>query len=391
MINDDLLSPAVLEQINRPTADAICLPNEAYTHDSFLERERSEIFDRQWVFAAVGAQIPRRGDVLPVEIAGRPVVLTRNRNGEVRAFHNVCRHRGLQLVSDRKQGCATLVCPYHSWAYSLDGELKKTPHFGGHDCDDAPGLDRSEYGLAGIRCEMWHDLIFLNLSGDAAALEHSLGPLQARWADYDLTLLRHGGTATFDVATNWKLAVENFVESYHLPWTHPSLNGYSRMQAHFNMLEPTYLGQGSTGYDSVAAGHPDLPMFPGLSEQARRTAEYPYVMPNLLLGMHPSYLFVFGIQPVTPERTREVFHFYYVGDAAMTDELAAQRSKPIDSWLGINAEDIVMIEGMQRGRRSPGYVNGRFSPYHEVTTHEFQRRVANQLSRSMPVAEAAFS
>ncbi|ROO27127.1 2Fe-2S ferredoxin [Salinisphaera orenii MK-B5] len=388
-MTETVLTPRVIEQLNRPTGDAVCLPNAAYTSPEILDRERDEIFDRQWVIAGVGAELPRRGDVVPVEIAGRPVVLTRNRADAVRAFHNVCRHRGLQLVGEARRGCATLVCPYHSWAYSLDGELKKTPHFGGHDCDDSPALDRRQYGLAEIRCETWYDLIFVNLSGDAPPLADCMGPLESRWADYDLSRLRHGGSATFEVEANWKLAVENFVESYHLPWTHPSLNDYSRMQAHFNMLEPTYMGQGSQGYDSVAAGHPDLPTFPDLPEARRSTAEYPYVMPNLMLGMHPSYLFVFAIQPLSPERTREIFHFYFVGDAAMGDDLAAQRQRPIEAWTGINAEDIEMIEGMQRGRHSPGYAGGRFSPYHEATTHEFQRRIANQLGRDTAAARVA--
>lgn len=378
---DDVLTPNVIERLNGRTEDAICLPSATYTSEAFLDREREAIFDRQWVFAAVGSQIPSRGDALPVEILGRPIVLTRNRAGQVNAFHNVCRHRGLQLVSGPQHGCATLVCPYHSWTYSLDGELKKTPHFGGHDCHEAPSLDRSQYGLAKVRCEMWHDLVFVNLSGDAAPLSSVMGPLDERWAEYDLSLLRHAGAATFDVQANWKLAVENFVESYHLPWTHPSLNRYSQMQSHFNMLEPTFLGQGSHHYDSARAGHPDLPMFPGLSAERQTQAEYPFIMPNLMLGMHPSYLFVFALQPVSAEHTREFFHFYFVGDAALRDDLAAQRECVIEAWKGINREDITMLEGMQRGRHSPGYRDGRFSPYHEVTTHEFQRRIANQCAR----------
>lgn len=387
MINE-VLTPNVIERLNSRTEDAICLPNEAYTSQAFLDRERQAIFDQQWVFVAAGSQIPARGDVLPVNVAGRSILLTRNREGRVNAFHNVCRHRGLQLVSNQQSGCATVVCPYHSWTYSLDGDLKKTPHFGGHNCHDAPNLNREEYGLAKVRCDMWHDLVFVNLSGDAGSLADTMGPLDERWAEYDFSLLRHGGSATFEARTNWKLAIENFVESYHLPWTHPSLNGYSRMQAHFNMLEPTYLGQGSDQYDSESAGHPDLPLFPGLSEARETVAEYPFVMPNLMLGIHPSYLFVFAVQPISPEETHELFHFYFVGDEAMTDELAEQRLRVMHAWKGINLEDITMIEGMQLGRHSPGYRDGKFSPYHETTTHEFQRRIANQLVRAVSKAAA---
>lgn len=376
-MSEEVLTQAIMDGLNASVDQAICLPNAAYTSEAFLEREREALFDRGWTYAAVGAQLPARGDAFPVEVAGRPILLTRDRDGQVHAFHNVCRHRGLQLVSEPQHGKPTLVCPYHSWTYALNGDLKKTPHFCGPDCHDGGSLDRSEYGLMKIRCEMWHDLIFVNLSGDAGPLSDVMGPLEQRWADYDFSLLRYGGSASFDIETNWKLAVENWVESYHLPWTHHTLNSISDMSVHYSMLEDTYLGQGSNTYDADVGGHPDLPIFPGLSEEKKAVAEYPYVSPNLNMGIHPSFFFVFSMQPVGPEKTHEEFHFYFVGDEAMTDELAEQRQRVIETWKEINGEDIGMLVGMQKGRHSPGYRNGKFSPYHESTTHEFQRRLAN--------------
>ncbi|MDA3922040.1 MAG: aromatic ring-hydroxylating dioxygenase subunit alpha [Salinisphaera sp.] len=378
-MREDVLMPDIVDGLNAPINQAICLPNAAYTSDAFLELERADIFDSQWTFVAVGSRLPRRGDVLPVESAGRPLVLTRDRDGSIHAFHNVCRHRGLKLVEQGKRGCATLVCPYHAWTYALSGELKKTPHFGGPNCADVEGFDRSNYGLMPVRCDAWNDLVFVNLSGDAPPLADVMAPMAEQWADYDLFQLRHAGSAVFNVDTNWKLAIENFLESYHLPWTHPELNEFSNMEAHYSLLDPGFIGQGSRDYDSVAAGHPDLPMFPYLPEPLTRTAEYPLVAPNLMMGMHPSYLFTFNVQPDGPERTIEQFEFYFVGDAAMTDELSDQRARVFEAWRHINAQDITMIEGMQRGRHSPGYQHGRFSPYHEATTHEFQRRLANRM------------
>ncbi|WP_423823290.1 aromatic ring-hydroxylating dioxygenase subunit alpha [Salinisphaera sp. SPP-AMP-43] len=379
-MSDEVLTPSIVDGLNAPVDQAICLPNEAYTSDDFLQREREQVFDPQWAFAAVGSRLPRRGDVFPVNVAGRPLVLTRDRDGSINAFHNVCRHRGLKLVEEGKRGCATLVCPYHAWTYALSGELKKTPHFGGPDCHDMEGFDRSQYGLMSVRCDVWNDLVFVNLSGDAPPLAEVMAPMGEHWANYDFSQLRHAASATFHVDTNWKLAIENFLESYHLPWTHPELNEFSEMSAHFSLLEPGFLGQGSRDYDSTVAGHPDLPLFPDLNEPQSRTAEYPYVGPNLMMGMHPSYFFVFSIQPDGSGRSVEQFEFYFVGDAAMTEELSGQRERVIEAWRNINDEDITMIEGMQRGRHSPGYQHGRFSPYHETTTHEFQRRLANRMA-----------
>jgi choline monooxygenase len=376
----EILSGQVLEQINRPTGLAVCLPNAACTSAEFLEAERQRIFFAGWTFAAAGAEVARAGDALPITLAGLPLLLVRNRDGVLKAFHNVCRHRGVQLVPNKLSGCSAIACRYHGWTYALDGALIRTPHFSGPNKHDTPSIDRSCMGLQEVRCETWNDLVFVNVSGTAPPLAEHLEPLTRRWAHYDLARLRHGGSCTFDVAANWKLAIENFLESYHLPFAHPSLNAASKMQVHYSMVEELYLGQGSRQYDAKQAGHAGLPVFPGLSEARARVAEYPTLLPNLMLGIHADYLFVFGLDPVAPDRTRETFHFYYVGEEALAEELKPARDAVVAFWRATNLEDIGVVEGMQIGRRSPGYRHGRFSPYHEVTTHEFQRRVANTVA-----------
>ena len=376
----EILSPRMLEAINRPTADAICLPNEAYTAAAFLDAERKTVFAENWIFVGVGAEIPDAGDVLPVMVAGLPLFLLRDAAGAIRVFHNVCRHRGMQLVGEKQKRRPKLVCRYHSWTYELDGTLAMTPCFGGPDNHESPGIDRGRMGLEPVRCDSWNDLVFVNPSGTASSLAEHLEPLRQRWAHYDLSLLRYGGSCRFDLAANWKLAMENFLESYHLPFAHPTLNAASKMEAHYSIVEELYLGQVSHGYEPQKAGHAALPPFPGLSAAQQKTAEYPTLLPNLMLGLHPDYLFVFGVDPVAPDRTQETFHFYFIGEAAVSGAFADARQSVIELWRRTNAEDITVVEGMQMGRRSPGYHDGRFSPYHEVTTHEFQRRIANQMA-----------
>jgi choline monooxygenase len=380
----DVLSPEMIAAINRPTGEAICLPNAAYTAQSVLEVERKTFFTEDWVFAAVGAQLPDRGDVLPLTVAGLPVLLVRDKDSRINAFHNVCRHRGVQLVAEPQKRRPMLVCRYHSWTYALDGTLTRTPCFSGPEDHDSPGIDRAKMGLERIACEVWNDLVFINVSGKAAPLARALAPLSARWAHYDMTKLRHGGSCTFELAANWKLAIENFLESYHLPWAHPSLNRASKMEVHYSMVEDLYLGQGSHLYDPKTVGHAELPRFPGLTKAQQTVAEYPTLLPNLMLGIHPDYLFVFGVDPLSTDRTAETFHFYFVGEAALSAELAPARERVMALWQKTNREDIAMVEGMQIGRQSPGYHDGRFSPYHEVTTHEFQRRIANRLTGNKP-------
>jgi choline monooxygenase len=376
----DILSPRMLEAINRSTEDAICLPNAAYTAAAFLDAERKSVFAENWIFVSVGAEIPDAGDVLPVMVAGLPLLLLRDATGAVRAFHNVCRHRGMQLVGEKQKRRPKLVCRYHSWTYELDGTLAMTPFFGGPDNHESPCIDRGRMGLEPVRCDSWNDLVFVNPSGTAPPLAEHLEPLTRRWSHYDFSLLRYGGSCRFDVTANWKLAMENFLESYHLPFAHPTLNAASKMEAHYSIVEGLYLGQGSHGYEPQIAGHADLPRFPGLTAAQQKTAEYPTLLPNLMLGLHPDYLFVFGVDPAAPDRTAETFYFYFVGEAAMSDAFADARKDVVELWRKTNVEDITVVEGMQIGRRSPGYHDGRFSPYHEVTTHEFQRRIANQMA-----------
>ncbi|MEO0409822.1 MAG: aromatic ring-hydroxylating dioxygenase subunit alpha, partial [Cyanobacteria bacterium P01_A01_bin.135] len=248
------------------------LPAEAYGSDRYFEQEQKTVFARTWVCVGVASDVPNPGDVYPTEVAGMPIVLVRDGRrtpGEqttLRAFHNICRHRGLQLVNKPCNVQGNLRCPYHSWTYKLDGTLRNTPHFGGYHQSSYIGFDRTSKGLLPIRCEQWLDLVFVNLSGDAPPLAEYLQPARDRWADYDLSLLRREPReVNLQCRANWKLAVENFSESYHLSWVHPSLNSCSRMEDHFGFdLGDTHVGQGSLLYKSGVIEGRSLPQFPGL-------------------------------------------------------------------------------------------------------------------------------
>ncbi|MGF1536929.1 MAG: aromatic ring-hydroxylating dioxygenase subunit alpha [Elainellaceae cyanobacterium] len=367
------------------------LPAEAYSSDRYFERERQTVFSQSWVCVGLASDLPNPGDIYPTEVAGIPIVLVRDRRPQdgpserrkLRAFHNVCRHRGLQLVSQSCNVQGSLRCPYHSWTYKLDGTLKNTPHFGGYYQNTYAGFDRIDKGLVPIRCEQWLDLVFVNLSGDAPPLADYLKPAIDRWAGYDLELLRREPKeVTLACNANWKLAVENFSESYHLSWVHPSLNGCSRMEDHFGFdIGDTHVGQGSLLYKSGVVEGRSLPQFPGLAALNKQTiAEYITVFPNLMLGVHPDYFLVFLANPLSHDRTAERMVFYFVGDAAMAPENEALRHLPIDLWKLTNDEDIEMIERMQAGRRSPSFDGGCFSPALEQPVYRFQQKVAQMVN-----------
>ncbi|MGP1387261.1 MAG: aromatic ring-hydroxylating oxygenase subunit alpha [Thainema sp.] len=366
------------------------LAAEAYTSTRYLNRERATVFSNYWVCVGLASDVSNPGDVYPTDVAGMPIALIRDRTGTLRAFHNICSHRGLQLVNKPCNIQGNLRCPYHSWAYKLDGTLKSTPHFGGYHKDTYDGFDRQSKGLSPIRCAQWFDLVFVNLSGDAPPLEEYLAPVIERWSIYDLSQLhREPRDISLQCKANWKLAVENFSESYHLSWVHPALNSCSRMEDHFGFeVGDVHVGQGSLLYKSGVVEGRSLPTFPELETHQKETvAEYITVFPNLMIGVHPDYFLVFTVNPLSPGKTQERMTFYFVGDQAMTPENKALRHLPIDLWQATNDEDIDMIERLQVGRKSPRFDGGCFSPELEKTVYRFQQMVAKAVQEERVVSQ----
>ena len=210
------------------TRAASGLPNVAYTSEEFLELETKLLFARSWMCAGFGHDIPDPGDAIPVTAAGVPVILMRGGDGRVRAFHNVCPHRGTQLLAEPCRGAAALTCPAHGWSYDLSGQVVGKPSFEG------PHQHSSERDvcLFPVRSAQWFDVIFVNIDGRAPELADYMAPFTARLEGYDFSTLRYGGTVTYDLASNWKLVHENFIEPYHAVQVHPRLEAWTPATAH---------------------------------------------------------------------------------------------------------------------------------------------------------------
>jgi choline monooxygenase len=198
--------------------------------------------------------------------------------------------------------------------------------------------------------------------------------------------MRLGAVQDFALAANWKLPIENFIEGYHLPWTHPFLNAISSMANHYSVIDEPIAGQGSDLYERDKAGHDTLPVFSGLSEHWRVRAEYPSLLPNMLMGVHVDHITVWGIYPDGVGRSTERVYFFYAGDVALAPDFAPVRAVVESNLRSINLEDVGVVESMQRGRASPGYVDAHFSPYHEGCVHSFEKRVANAVAAGLGVA-----
>jgi choline monooxygenase len=248
---------AALGRVRGESGLASRLPSAAYTDAEFLALEYRRWLARTWLYVGRGHEIPEEGDVLPVP--GHPFFLVRNKKGEVRAFQNACRHRGHALVDGPCRGLRLFTCPYHAWSYDLDGRLLGTPHFGGHKVHQVAGFDPADYGLVPVRCETWHDWIFLNIDGEAEDLATFVAPMAQRLADVDFGRLTH--YLTIDAGAlglNWKLAMENNMEPYHVPVVHRSTAAGQPLSAHRSFVERPVMGctvdiPGST-YTNTAHG-----------------------------------------------------------------------------------------------------------------------------------------
>ncbi len=383
----EIITADVVARLNSPTANAVGLPREVYTQPDFFELERDHVLAATWMCVGIASDLAHDGDLLPYDFAGVPILLLRDNGGAVRAFHNVCSHRGVQLVAEPRNTREAITCPYHAWTYSLDGRLLRRPRFCGtpHCPDDR--FDPVAMGLRPIRCELWHQLIFVNLDGNAPPMAEYVRPLAERWADRDLSLLRHGDGLRFGIQANWKLVVENFCERYHLPSVHPALNRYSAVDHSFQILRAgLYSGVGSTSYAPPLVGAWPLPAFPGLAPEQKSTAEYIALFPNVMLGCLADHFYAFILQPLASDHTRERFEFFFVGDEAMAPKFAAARQDCIDRRELINGEDISIVERMQVGRRSPAMTGGVFSAALEDTTHNFQKTLLLRLQEAGVVA-----
>jgi choline monooxygenase len=392
--------PEGIENVLRDTASANGLPNEVYTDPDFLRTERDLVFARTWTALGFGSDIPEAGDVHPTQLLGIPLILLRDRQGQVRVFHNVCSHRGRQLVDQPTKVEAGLRCPYHSWHYGLDGSLKGTPHIGGMNCHSCEGFDKSRHGLKEVRSAVWCDIVFVNLDGQAEAFEDYIEPVMRRWEAFwgrtgprELRPAASGdGALTLDVEANWKLAVENYCESYHLPWVHPGLNSYSRLEDHYIVLDEdgeSFAGQGTRVYNLAEVAGITMPKLSQWPREREREAEYLALYPNALLGLQADHFFVVLLEPLSERATREHLRISYVGDAAVDDEHAAARESQLQAWKTVFEEDVTMVEGMQRGRASPAYAGGVFSPVQDVPTHHFHQWVASRLRPEVAAATAA--
>jgi glycine betaine catabolism A len=374
-----ILTAEELASVRRPYLGARLLPGRAYHDAAIYEWERRNIFAADWVIVGRANEAADPGTYFVTEIDGESIVVVRGRDGELRAFYNVCRHRGTAVVEEPCGKVIRFQCPYHAWIYDLDGKLVRAKH-----TDDLEEFCRDEYGLAPIRLEIWQGFVFLNLDPDATFLLDQLGDLVDHLARFDFGDLRPARTINYEVAANWKFIAENYSECYHCPGLHPQLNKLTPYDLG-EEYETNGAWQGgwmefSDGVETMAldggrGSRRGRPAMAGMTAQDERRVDYCVVWPTAFLSIHPDYLLVHRLIPDGPARTKVLCELLFEpGTMARPD---FDPSDAIAFWDLTNTQDWHVCELQQRGTRSRSWVAGRYSNQ-EDSVHAFDQMVADR-------------
>ena len=378
-----------LDIVNKPISQAHGLPNECYTSKEYTFIERKKLFEDKWTVIGTASSLQNVGDVKPFDLLGLPLLIVRNKKNKIKVFHNVCSHRGVKLVDKPGNIRNVIRCPYHSWSYTSDGELVATPHIGGMNKHQTSKFDKSKSNLKEIKSYVWLDLIIVNISDNEIPFEEYIKPLDKRWSKFwnieDRKLINHAhdfGYFKLKAKCNWKFAIENYCESYHLPWVHPGLNEYSKIDDHYHIqgLPNRFAGQGTTNYNPEFKGKKKFPSFPNWPKNKENIAEYVALFPNVMLGIHKDHYYAYWLEPIDHENTLEHMEIYYVGEkAAKSEKFKSLRKQNHKLWEDIQKEDVDIIQRMQIGRNSNSYNGGNFSPDMDNPTHHFHKWVTNNI------------
>jgi Rieske 2Fe-2S family protein len=357
------------------------LPREAYLSRDVFARERERIFSREWVVVGREEELQTPGDYVVKDVAGESILIVRTREGRLAAHYNVCRHRGSQLVPDCLAGrfAGAIRCPYHSWTYTLEGELRTAPFL-----DEADGLARSDLSLHPVGVDAWGGFLFVHLTpaeaaASGATLAAQLGPVPERLCRYPLGELRVARRIEYEVQANWKVMLENYNECYHCGPVHPELC----------RLVPAFKQRGGSELDwergiphrdgawtFTASGTTNRRPFPGLSEDEQVRHKGELIYPNFMLSLSAEHVAAFYILPRGPDRTTIVNEFLFHPDEMASEDFAP--ADAVDFWDLVNRQDWRICESVQRGMSSRVFQRGYYAPM-ESSSLDIRRYIAERL------------
>ena len=359
-----------------PVDHATSLIPDAYTSPDFHALEQERLFARTWVPVCLGSDISGPGDYTVVEVAGRSIIVCRNGSGELRAHHNVCRHRGA-LLCDAGTGTLkrAIKCPYHAWAYGLDGKLIGTPNVRPDE------IDRSQYGLHGLPIAEWEGTLFVDIGGNAGPFDdyiasHDDDPLYL--TRFNLGDLRIARTTTRDVQANWKIVVENYRECLHCPTVHPEFVDMIPAYRSGSVQEADPRGDYGVGIKPGAAaltlsGATTVPPLPGLSEEEGLSVYGSYLFPNCMIDINGTYANLTTLLPRSEHSTIVVTDYLLPPDVIADPALATGLDALVEFMEIVIDQDTVVAERTQQGIGSRAFDRGVY-PEKDAALHAFNER-----------------
>jgi phenylpropionate dioxygenase-like ring-hydroxylating dioxygenase large terminal subunit len=352
-----------------------------YITPEIYQQEKERIFCREWFCVGREEEIPDPGDYLALDVAGESIIVVRTRPGTLSAHYNVCRHRGSRLVQESCRGhfAGSIRCPYHSWTYTLEGQLRTAPFL-----DEEDGVMRQALSLHSCAVESWGGFLFVNLTpqevqGSGHALPAQLGAMPERVSRYPLQQLRGARRIVYDVAANWKVILENYNECYHCGPVHPELC----------RLVPSFKQRGGSDLDwergiphregawtFTESGTSNRRPFTGLNadEQVRHKGELVY--PNMMISLSADHVTFYTIWPKGPEHTTVncdfLFHPSEFGNPDFNPE------DVVNFWDLVNRQDWAICENVQRGMQSRMFQQGYYAPM-ENASLDIRRYIESKL------------
>ncbi len=342
-----------------------------YTDAEVFERERERLFAYTWQYAGHLGELAEPGTYFTLRTGDVPLVVVRDREGELRAFVNVCRHRGAEVVSGAGT-CTSLQCHYHAWTYGLDGALRAAPR-----SESDPGFDREALGLRPAQVDTWGPFVFVNADADAAPLAETLGTLPelVRDAGLDVDSLVFHSRAAYSMEANWKVAVENYLECYHCAVAHPSFSDV------IDVTPEAYRLESHATFASHYARLRETPRKVHYDTGGDVDGQFHMIWPSIKVNVWPgrANISIGPLVPVEAART-DGFLDYFFGADIDSDWIADYME--LDDQVG--AEDRVLVESVQRGIRSGAFDHGRLLLPSEQLIGDFQRWVATSLNGDGP-------
>ncbi|MEM7188567.1 MAG: ring-hydroxylating oxygenase subunit alpha [Pseudomonadota bacterium] len=325
---------------------SLSLAAEAYTERQWFDHDLRSIFARTWQWVCHVEKVRIPGSFLTVEIAGRPIAVVRDRDGVLRAFYNVCKHRAHELLKGEGE-TTRIMCPYHAWVYDLTGQLRRAP-----ETENLVGFDPKEICLDAVQVEEFCGFIYVNLDPSAAPLAEQSGDLAAEilhWAP-DISELTFGHRLTYDIKSNWKNVVDNFLECYHCPTAHKDFCDLVDMNTYKVTTHGIY-----SSHMAEAGNAPNSAY--DVSNATVKTHAVWWLWPTTCLMRYPgrSSMIVLNIIPAGPDRTLETYDFFL--ETPEPDEMELDAIRYLDEVLQV--EDIGLVESVQRGMETPAFTQGR--------------------------------